>query len=30
VEHPAIGAFDLFQVPIGPDKRGLRYEAIVT
>jgi hypothetical protein len=30
LEHPAIGSFDLFLVPIGPDERGLRYEAIFT
>ena len=27
-EHPAIGAFDLFIVPIGPDAEGLLYEAV--
>ena len=30
IEHEEIGAFDLFLVPIGPDERGLRYEAIFT
>jgi hypothetical protein len=30
VEQPAIGTFDLFLVPIGPDEQGLRYEAIFT
>ena len=30
VEHDAIGAFDLFLVPIGPDGAGMRYEAIFT
>ena len=28
VEHPAIGAFDLFLVPLGPDRAGMRYEAV--
>jgi hypothetical protein len=28
VEHEAIGAFDLFLVPIGPDQEGMRYEAV--
>jgi hypothetical protein len=28
LEHPAIGAFDLFLVPLGPDRAGMRYEAI--
>src|SRR5829696_8766336 len=27
LEHPTLGALDLFLVPIGPDKRGMRYEA---
>ena len=30
VEHDAIGAFELFLVPIGPDQSGMRYEAIFT
>ena len=30
MEHPGIGVFDLFLVPIGPDEKGLRYEAIFT
>lgn len=34
VTHDAVGAFDLFLVPIGPDtrgdERGMRYEAIFT
>jgi hypothetical protein len=30
VEHEGIGAFDLFLVPIGPDAKGTRYEAIFT
>jgi hypothetical protein len=28
VEHAAIGAFELFLVPIGPDQAGMRYEAV--
>jgi hypothetical protein len=30
LEHPALGNFDLFLVPIGPDQGGMRYEAIFT
>jgi pimeloyl-ACP methyl ester carboxylesterase len=30
MEHDRIGSFDLFLVPIGPDEKGLRYEAIFT
>jgi hypothetical protein len=26
--HPALGAFDLFLVPIGPDQDGQCYEAV--
>lgn len=28
MEHKEIGAFDLFLVPIGPDDKGHRYEAV--
>jgi hypothetical protein len=28
VEHGAIGAFELFLVPLGPDRAGMRYEAV--
>ena len=28
VEHAALGAFDLFLVPLGPDRAGMRYEAV--
>ena len=28
VEHEAIGSFELFLVPIGPDGAGMRYEAV--
>lgn len=27
LEHPVLGVLNLFLVPIGPDKRGMRYEA---
>jgi hypothetical protein len=30
VEHPELGAFDLFVVPLGPAPEGMRYEAIFT
>jgi hypothetical protein len=30
LEHAAIGTFDLFLVPIGPDGEGMRYEAVFT
>ncbi len=30
MEHDRIGSFELFIVPIGPDEKGLRYEAIFT
>jgi hypothetical protein len=30
VEHPEMGAFDLFVVPLGPGPEGMRYEAIFT
>ena len=30
IEHDHIGTFELFLVPIGPDGKGLRYEAIFT
>jgi len=29
LDHPALGALDLFLVPIGKDQSGVRYEAIV-
>lgn len=28
VEHPGLGEFDLFVVPLGPDAGGMRYEAV--
>jgi hypothetical protein len=30
IEHPEMGAFDLFVVPLGPGPEGMRYEAIFT
>jgi hypothetical protein len=30
VEHPQMGSFDLFVVPLGPRPEGMRYEAIFT
>ena len=28
IEHDELGTLDLFLVPIGPDKEGIRYEAV--
>ena len=28
MEHEALGRFELFLVPIGPDEVGMRYEAV--
>ena len=30
MKHEDIGTFELFLVPIGPDRHGMRYEAIFT
>lgn len=30
MEHAEIGAFEIFLVPIGPDDKGHRYEAVFT
>jgi hypothetical protein len=30
VEHPEMGAFELFVVPLGPGAGGMRYQAIFT
>jgi hypothetical protein len=30
LEHPALGALDVFLVPIGRDAQGTRYQAIFT
>lgn len=29
-EHARLGVLDIFIVPVGPDERGMRYEAIFT
>jgi hypothetical protein len=30
IEHPTLGRFDVFLVPLGSDDRGARYEAAFT
>ncbi len=30
IVHDALGALDIFLVPIGPDQQGMQYEAIFT
>jgi hypothetical protein len=30
LEHPILGRLDIFLVPIGPDRRGMRYQAVFT
>ena len=30
IVHAEIGAFELFVVPLGPEQRGMRYQAIFT
>ena len=30
MEHEALGTFEIFLVPIGPDQEGMRYEAVFT
>jgi hypothetical protein len=30
LEHVALGALEIFIVPIGPDEAGMRYEAVFT
>jgi hypothetical protein len=30
LEHAALGSFELFLVPIGPDEHGMRYQAVFT
>jgi hypothetical protein len=29
VRHPDLGELSLFLVPLGPDERGARYEAVI-
>ncbi len=30
LEHPQVGGFDLFLVPVGPNAQGMQYEAVFT
>jgi hypothetical protein len=30
LEHERLGTLDIFLVPLGPDQKGMRYEAIFT
>jgi hypothetical protein len=30
LRHPELGELELFLVPLGPDERGMRYEAVVS
>ncbi len=30
LQHPGLGTFELFLVPIGPDGEGMQYEAVFT
>ncbi|MDH3403863.1 MAG: hypothetical protein OES32_02795 [Acidobacteriota bacterium] len=30
IEHEELGVIDLFLVPVGPDEKGMRYEAVFT
>lgn len=30
LEHPEMGTLSVFLVPLGPDKEGMRYEAVFT
>jgi hypothetical protein len=30
LRHAELGEFELFLVPLGPDERGMRYEAVVS
>ncbi|HRC84218.1 MAG TPA: hypothetical protein PK413_01260 [Thermoanaerobaculia bacterium] len=30
LDHPDLGRLEIFLVPIGPDARGMRYEAVFT
>jgi hypothetical protein len=30
LRHPELGTFELFMVPLGPDERGMRYEAVIS
>lgn len=30
LRHPELGELEIFLVPLGPDERGMRYEAVIT
>jgi hypothetical protein len=30
IKHPELGELDLFLVPLGPDDRGMQYEAVIS
>jgi hypothetical protein len=30
LDHPGLGSFELFLVPLGPEGRGMRYQAVFT
>lgn len=30
LRHPELGELEIFLVPLGPDERGMRYEAVFT
>ena len=30
LRHAELGEFELFLVPLGPDERGMRYEAVIS
>jgi hypothetical protein len=30
LRHPELGELDLFLVPLGPDDRGMRYQAVIS
>jgi hypothetical protein len=30
MRHDALGTFALFMVPLGPDERGMRYQAVIS
>ncbi|HKP89927.1 MAG TPA: hypothetical protein VJT75_08120 [Thermoleophilaceae bacterium] len=30
LRHPELGEFELFMVPLGPDERGMQYQAVIS
>ena len=30
LRHPELGEFELFMVPLGPDDRGMQYQAVIS